>query len=361
MKNVLTAGAALLVTTSIAAAGGLDRSGNSYSVIFEEGNFAQLSFSAAKPDVSGEYPLSLDGGSTENMAESYASGGLALKYALTDTIDIAVFLNRPFGANANYTGGRYTGLAAEWTSTQLAVLGKYKATDNVSVYGGLRAIQSEATIAIPLALTTTLEYTASAESDTQVGYVVGAAYERPEIALRVSLTYENAVTHEFQTPEASGGTVFLNNVTEIELPQSVALDFQSGIAADTLVFGSIRWAEWSVWEVRPDGYAAVTGDRITGLDNDVVTYRLGVGRRINDELSIFGRVTYEKSNGGVASRLSPTDGSTSVGFGGTYTMDNVKFTGGIEYAMLGDATDATDVAFTGNTALGIGLSVGFNF
>ena len=363
MKNVLTAGAALLLTTTIAQAGGLDRSGNAYSVLFEEGNYAQLSLSYAKPDVSGDYPAFFPGSSTtENMAESYSNSGLALKYGLTDTIDVAVFLNQPFGADANYTGGVYTGLAAEWTSTQLAVISKYQATQNVSVYGGIRAIRSEATIAIPPALTLGAEYTASAEPDTQIGYVVGAAYEKPEIALRVSLTYESAVTHEFQTPEASGGTVFLNNTTEIELPQSVALDFQSGVAADTLVFGTIRWAEWSVWEVRPDGYAAAnSGDRITGLDNDVFTYRLGVGRRINDKLSVFGRVTYEKANGGEASRLAPTDGSTSVGFGGTYTMDNVKFTGGIEYAMLGDATDASGVAFSGNTALGIGLSVGFSF
>jgi long-subunit fatty acid transport protein len=362
MKNVITVGAALLLTTTIANAGGIDRSGNPYSILFEDGNYVQLSFSSASPDVSGDYPLALGGGSTENMAESYFSAGIALKYAVTEQVDLAVMLNQPFGADATYTGGAYTGLTAEWNSTQLSVLGKYQANDAISVYGGVRVIQSEAIIAIPVALTMTADYDAETETNTQVGYVVGAAYEKPEIALRVALTYESGVTHDFATAEYANGALALESTTDIEMPQSVTLDFQSGVAEDTLVFGSIRWSEWSVWEVRPAFFEGASGgDRVTGIDDDVITYRLGVGRRINDDLSVFGRVTYEAGNGGEASRLSPTDGSTSIGVGGSYTMDGVKITGGIEYAMLGDATDASGVEFTDNTALGFGLSIGYAF
>ncbi|MCG3266230.1 OmpP1/FadL family transporter [Yoonia sp. I 8.24] len=362
MKNAITASATLLLTTTIANAGGIDRTGNPYSVLFEEGNYVQLSFSAAMPDVSGDYPaVPFGGGSTENMAESYFSAGVALKYEINDQIDLAVMLNQPYGADANYTGGAYTGLAAEWNSTQLSVLAKYQASDAISVYGGLRAVQSEATITIPAALFGGNVYTAETESNTQVGYIVGAAFEKPEIALRVGLTYESGMTHDFATEEAVNGTTVLESTTDIELPQSVTLDFQSGVAEDTLVFGSIRWSEWSVWEVRPAYYEGATGDRVTGIDDDVITYRLGVGRRINEDLSVFGRVTYEAGNGAEASRLSPTDGSTSIGIGGSYTMNGVEFTGGIEYAMLGDATDASGVEFEDNSAVGFGLSIGYAF
>ncbi|MDO6589565.1 MULTISPECIES: OmpP1/FadL family transporter [Rhodobacterales] len=363
MKNAITASAALLLTTTIANAGGIDRTGNPYSILFEEGNYVQLSFSAAMPEVSGEYPaVPFGGGSTENMAESYFSAGVALKYEINDQIDLAVMLNQPYGADANYTGGAYTGLTAEWNSTQLSVLAKYQANDAISVYGGLRAIQSEATIAIPVALTMTADYDAETEKNTQVGYVIGAAYEKPEIALRVALTYESGVTHDFATAEYANGALQLESTTDIEIPQTVTLDFQSGVAEDTLVFGSIRWSEWSVWEVRPAFFELASGgDRVTGIDDDVITYRLGVGRRINDDLSIFGRVTYEAGNGAEASRLSPTDGSTSIGIGGSYTMNGVKFTGGIEYAMLGDATDASGVEFEDNSAVGFGLSIGYAF
>lgn len=393
MKKVLTASTTLLLTTTIAHAGGIDRSGNAYSVLFEEGNFAQLSFSSVTPDVSGEYPGGPVGsGSTGNMAESYASAGFALKYGVTDQLDLAIFMNKPFGANADYEGGFYDGLSATWDSTQIAAIAKYQAAPGVSVYGGLRAVQSSAVVAIPDQLTRasfaqaavnpdltpqqqmaaaaaagspagSLDYTAETDTNTQIGYVVGAAYERPEIALRVALTYESGVTHDFESRESMPIAMADNAPGEfdIEMPQSLTLDFQSGVAADTLVFGSVRWSEWSVWEVRPPVFEAVTNGRVTGLDNDVFTYRLGVGRRINDQFSAFGRVTYEKGNGGEASRLAPTDGSISYGIGGTYTMDNVKLTGGIEYAVLGDATDGTPVEFADNTALGFGLSVGFSF
>jgi hypothetical protein len=92
-----------------------------------------------------------------------------------------------------------------------------------------------------------------------------------------------------------------------------------------------------------------------------VTYQLGVGRRLSDDLSVFARLGYEAENGGVASRLAPTDGSTSIGIGGSYTIDNIEFTGGIEYARLGDAVDGSGTVYEDNSALGFGLTVGFSF
>jgi long-subunit fatty acid transport protein len=394
MNTFKSSVAALLLTTTAATAGGIDRTGNPYAVLFEEGNHVQLSFSSVTPDVTGAYPAAFGGGSTGNMAEAYASAGAALKFGLTDSIDVGLFINQPYGANALYPDGAYTGLGADWESNQVALVLKYQATSNISVYGGARSIESSATIAIPDALIRgglaaaaanpatpaavaanaaalargapagTLAYTATANADRQTSYIAGVAYERPDIALRVALTYESGYTHAFATTEAIAAvpSVSGDTTTEIEIPQSVTLDFQSGIAADTLLFGSVRWSEWSVWEVRPAGYAALTsGDRVTGLDNDVFTYRVGVGRKINDSLSVFGRVTHETSNGGEASRLAPTDGSTAFGIGGTYTMENIKLTGGIEYVTFGEATDASGTIFADNTALGFGLSVGYSF
>lgn len=362
MRTLTTVGAALLLSTTAGYASGIDRTQNNYGVLFEEGGYVELSFSSVKPDVSGDYvaPLNAFGPSTENMANDYITYGLALKYELTDNIDVGFFLNSPYGADAEYGAGAYTGLEAEWKSRQTALVLKYNVNENVSVYGGARAIQSEATIQIPSPPNV---YNATAETDTQFGYVVGAAYERPEIALRVGLTYESGVTHEFNTLESvNGAAITPGTTTEIEMPQSVTLDFQSGVAANTLVFGSIRWSEWSVWEVRPIGYETITGgERVTGIDSDTTTYRLGVGRAINDDLSVFARVTYEAGNGDVASRLAPTDGLTSIGLGGSYTMDNVKLTGGIEYVMLGDAEDAAGTEFADNTAIGLGVSIGYSF
>ena len=410
MKNVMTAGGALLLTTSLAQAGGLDRSGSAYSILFEDGNAAQLSFSTVRPDVSGNYdnsPIPGFEGSSGNMANSYASFGFAAKYAMTEQLDFALFYNQPYGADSEYTNGFYEGLKAQWDSQQIAAVAKYEVSPGISVYGGVRAVESQAVITLPDDLvrfayqrvaadpTSTpeaagaagliagfsppgsLEYNAETEKNTQVGYILGAAYERPEIALRVALTYESGLKHDFKTtenlaappiplPAPSVATIDIglddaNSTTNIELPQSLTLDFQSGVAANTLVFGSIKWTEWSVWEVRPAGFEAATQGRVTGLDNDVMTYRLGVGQRINDQLSVFSRITYEAGTGDDLNRLSPTDGSTSLGLGGTYTVDNIELTGGVEYAMLGGGEDSAGVEFKDSTALGFGLSVGFSF
>jgi len=393
MKNSIAFGSLLLLTTSIAQAGGLDRAGNAYSVLFEDGNYAQLSFSSTTPDVSGDFPDAVGGGSSKNMAKSYTSLGFALKYGITDKIDLAVFLNQPFGADAEYTTGFYEGLTAIWESNQVAGVIKYQAAPRISVYGGLRAVQSQAEITIPDLLIRTgiasqipeelpssvpealqtaialvqspdgaLVYGAETDQNTQVGYIIGAAYERPEIALRVALTYESGLTHDFESSETlpAIGADSAKGTFDIEMPQSVTLDFQSGVATDTLVFGSIRWSEWSVWEVRPSVYESLTGDRVTGLDDDVYTYRLGVGRRVSDDLSVFARVTYEDAQGGISSRLAPTDGLASYGIGGSYTIDAVEITGGIEYAVLGNANDGL-TEFQNNTALGFGLNIGYNF
>ncbi|PXW66244.1 long-subunit fatty acid transport protein [Loktanella sp. PT4BL] len=395
MKNAIVLGSVLLLTTSIVQAGGLDRAGNAYSVLFEDGNYAQLSFSSTTPDVSGDFPGTVGGGTTDNMANNYTSVGFALKYGITDKIDLAVFLNQPFGADAEYTTGFYEGLTAIWESNQAAAVVKYQAAPRIAVYGGLRAVQSKAEIMIPdqliragiasqipdplpsinplpdalqnaIALVQSpdgaLSYSAKTDQNTQVGYIIGAAYERPEIALRVALTYESGLTHDFGSSETlpAIGADSSRGTFNIEMPQSVTLDFQSGVATDTLVFGSIRWSEWSVWEVRPSVYEGLTGDRVTGLDDDVYTYRLGVGRRISEDLSVFARVTYEDAQGGISSRLAPTDGLASYGIGGSYTIDAVEITGGIEYAVLGDANDGL-TEFQNNTALGFGLNIGYSF
>lgn len=374
-KSVLGATTAIVLVAGMAQAGGLDRSRLPYAALFESGRYMELGFSNVSPDVTGAYtPLLAGAGgaaSTGNMAQNYTSLSFAYKADINDKLAYALFVNTPYGADAAYGSGFYTGLQAEWTSQQVAALLKYKPADRVSVYGGLRYVQSTATIQLPAQLfgpfaAAVGNYTAEGDRNGQIGYVVGAAYEVPDIALRVGLTYENAITHDFATQETfTGGAAALSgaSVTEITLPQSVTLDFQSGIAADTLLFGMVKWSEWSEWQVSPPRYAGVVAASpvITGFDNDVLTYQLGVGRKVNDNLSVFARATYEKANGGISSRLSPTDGTKGIGIGATWRQDNMKITGGIEYAKVGDAVDSTGTVFSGNSAMGVGVSVGFTF
>lgn len=363
MKHVMTAAAVVAATASAAAAGGIDRSRLGYGLLFEQGTYVEFGFSHVAPKVTGTYgPATgpFNGTGTGDMAGDYTTLSFGYKRDLTDQLSLGFYVNTPYGANANYAAGPYTGLNAKWKSTQTAAVLRYEVTPAVSVYGGLRYVKSKATINIPAALVGA-PYSATG-STGDVGYILGVAYEKPEIALRVALTYESGITHKFPTTETwapLGG--IRATTTTIEMPKTIALDFQSGVAKDTLVFGSIRWSEWSTWSVQPPGYFGVTGQEITGFDNNVISYQLGVGRKLNDNFSVFARVGYEKANGGVASRLSPTDGSRSIGIGGTYTKDNMKITAGLEYVKVGDAVDGSGTRFAGNKAVGFGMSVGYRF
>lgn len=372
VKSLLAASTILVMAASTAQAGGLDRSRLPYAALFESGRYMELGFSNVRPDVSGTYPALVGGGSTGDMANDYTTLSFAYKADVNEKLAYALFINTPYGADAAYGQGFYNGLQAEWKSQQIAAVLKYKATDNVSVYGGLRYLQSEATIRLPAQIfgptnaPLTGTYTAAGDRNGKVGYIIGAAYEMPEIALRVGLTYESGVTHDFATAELfSGPAPDGNTTTEIEIPDSVTLDFQTGIAEGTLLFGSLKWSEWSKWSVSPPIYQAVipgtANDVITDFDNDVLTWQLGVGRRINENLSVFARATYEKANGGVASRLAPTDGTKGLGIGAIWRQDNMKVTGGIEYAKVGDAIDSVGTRFEGNSAVGAGVTVGFSF
>lgn len=382
MKTMLGATTALVVGTLTAQAGGIDRSRIAYSALFEAGRYVELSFSHVTPEVTGTYvgPAAALGTQTGNMAGSYTNLSFAYKADINDSLSYALFINTPYGADAAYTQGLYSGLTATWESQQLAAVLKYKIDENISVYGGLRYVESEARITLPdqliraglaaagsplagLAPAGTLAYSATGAKDGQVGVIVGAAYERPDIALRIGLTYESGVSHSFATRETFPVAFAVNvpGVTNVEIPDAITLDFQTGIAADTLLFGSVRYAEWTVWEVRPPIYNAAFNDNITDFDNNVVTWQLGVGRRLNESLSVFARATYEKANGGIASRLAPTDGSTGFGIGATWRQDGMKVTGGLEYVEVGDAVDGSGTRFQGNSAVGFGVTVGYTF
>ena len=350
-----------------AGGGGIDRSDLNFGILYEDGNYVELGYSRVTPTVSGTYSAAFgpfSGSSTGDLAGDYSAFSLGYKHQFTDRLALTLILNTPYGADAHYTAGPYTGLTAQWKSRQIAAVLKYDLTDNFSAHGGLKYLRSSAQIGIPNALFPG-GYTAVGDTDERVGYIVGAAYEKPEIALRVALTYESGITHSFRTTEtapAFGPGNPIASTTDVEMPQSLLLDFQTGVARNTLLFGTLRWSEWSVWEVRPIGFeAASAGNNIADFDDDVFTWTLGVGRKLNETLSVFARVGYEKKNRGISSRFAPTDGYTSAGIGGSWTKDNLKIAGGIEYISVGDATDSSGVVFKANDAVGVGLSVGMQF
>lgn len=365
MARAIMAAGAVALTAGSAAAGGLERSTQSVAILFETGRYAEFSLGIVDPDVSGTL-----GGvfSSDNMLGSYNAVSLGYKQPLGDNLDVALILDQPIGADIDYPAGAFYPLAgtdAEVDSTALTGLLRYKMPSNFSVYGGVRLQSVEGRINIetaPPVGAIPVSYNLQTNRDYQVGYVVGVAWEKPEIAARVALTYNSAITHSLRMSETS--TVTPSSVTEqdVEIPQSVNLEFQTGIAADTLLFGSIRWVDWTAFVIAPPIYDAIYGPRpLVNYQSDRVTYNLGLGRKFNETWSGAVTLSHEPSNGDITGNLGPTDGFTSVGLAATYTHDNMKVTGGVRYIWLGDATTTLGADFSDNSAVAAGLRVGFNF
>ncbi|MCE8511719.1 transporter [Ruegeria pomeroyi] len=366
MRYALSGALALCALTVAAQAGGLDRSGQGINILFEEGDAVQFRLGWTDPRVSG----SLGGVPSGNVANSFVLPHFAYKKALTDRLDFALIYDQPFGADITYDaayplsqnpvpGGRRDVLRAKADTDALTAVFRYRFDRGLSVIGGLRAQRAEASVTVPAAA----GYSVTTDSPVDYGYVVGVAWERPEIAARVALTYNSAIDHTLQQSESlnppppapPGFVATLPSTSTISTPQSVNLDFQTGIAADTLLFGSVRWVDWTALVYNPPNYPPLSN--LVDYDSDTVTYSLGIGRKFSEAFSGAVTLGYEQRSGDSLSDLGPTDGFWSIGLGGTYSLDKAKISGGVRYTDLGDATTNNGARFTGNSAWSVGFQI----
>jgi long-subunit fatty acid transport protein len=408
MNRIAAASAALLATTALAQAGGLDRNTLGTGFLFESGTYLELGFSTVSPTVSGT--LASNGTPSGDIAPSYNFATLSYTQEVTDTLTFGLVVDAPYGADVAYdgvfatTGYPFAGSEAEIRSQQLTAALRAGLTDNLSVYGGLRAlrIQGDAyvtalggVITDPAVGVSGFNYELTADSDWSLGYMLGGAYEIPEIALRVAVTYFSEIKSTLSGTEGAdplfspvqnpldtqqvlaaigqlapqlGQPVSSGNIAptrfDVTMPQSLLVEAQSGIAPGTLLFGSVRWTNWDGFDITPNAYPGVS---LVDYENDVWTWSLGVGRRINDDLAVSASLGYEAQLGGFSGNLGPTDGRMSLGIGAEYQItDTVSLAGGVQWSKIGDAQtegspDTVLANFTNNDALAAGVRLGIQF
>ncbi|WP_299725568.1 outer membrane protein transport protein [uncultured Tateyamaria sp.] len=382
MKYGVIAVAALMTSAVSAHAVGLDRSEQRIGILFEEGNRVELSFGYVDPTIEGTAFAAFGGASIANVAESFSIASIALKYDVNDKLSVALIGDEPFGSDVIYPGSTAStilgGTGATADSFAITALARYKFNDNWSAHGGIRYQEVSAGVTLgglafnspasPFTPSGVNGYSGQFSSSGDVGFVVGAAYEIPEIALRIALTYNSSTTHDLPTIETIRGAQISapGATTEVETPESINLDFQTGIAPNTLLFGNIRYARYSQTVVAPTGFTGITGSPLTDLE-DGYDFQIGVGRRFNEKWS--GSVAVGFSTVGddsLVSPLAPTNGSRHIAVGAKYDV-NEKFaiSGGVRYTMLGDAFSSPGgrpvADFESNDAISVGVKLAFKF
>ena len=406
LKALSTAMILATVPMTGAFAAGMDRSGQSIAAFLQPGNYFEAGISVLDPDVSGTSSAALGNQATGDMASDYYFPHAALKLQVTDQFSFGVIYDQPFGAEAEYTAESIAfnptgndGTRAEVTTENLTFLFGFQPTENWNIYAGPVYQTAKGSVALRGAAYNAFGgYDATMKEDSEIGWLAGLAFQIPEIALKASLTYRSEIDHELSTTESHSGVplnvalgvglagnpaaipAFKPGKTAVTTPQSVNLDFQTGVMADTVAFANVRWVDWSNFSIRPTEFGQaidlasalmqqpqLKGGNLVEYNEEQWSATVGVGRKLTDKWAGNVSVGWDSGVDNPVTTLGPTEGYWNVGLGVQYSpAPNYFIAGGVKYFWLGDATALTVAnpnvgEFTDNHAIGYGLKMGYRF
>ena len=211
------------------------------------------------------------------------------------------------------------------------------------------------------------------------------AYSKPEIALKAALTYRSEIKHDakafetFPIATAAGATAGLALPTsrdgdiEINTPESVNFDFQTGVNPTTLVTAKVRWVPWSEFAIVPSLYNDVSkistkdeeGLALVSYDKDQWLVELGLAKRLTPALAVTGTVGWDSGAGNPVTSLGPIEGYYSAGLGAKYNFtENWAISAGGKYLWFGDAegqipTKAVVSNFEDNDGFALGVKLSY--
>ena len=418
LKTLTTAMILATVPMTGAFAAALDRSGQSISAFLQPGNYFEAGISVLDPNVSGKMnstaPAALANTSLDDMAGDYYFPHAAIKLQPTKNFSFGLIYDQPFGADAKYSTSDATLPAAgapgafqlmgettevEVKSQSISMIFGYQPTENFNFYAGPVYQTIEGNVQLRGAAYGSANglglYNADLDEDGAVGWLAGFAYQIPEIALKTSITYRSEIDHKASAREYGQSNVLafvgsspvydVATDANITTPQSVNLDFQTGIMANTVAFANVRWVNWKDFslDLKQFGTVADTlgalgqtpdnpnGFDIVGYTDDQWSANVGVGRKFNDLWAGNVSVGWDSGAGNPISTLGPTEGYWNVGLGLQYSPTPATFiAGGVKYFWLGDAkaqaasnfgSDTYVAEFNDNDALAYGLKIGYKF
>ena len=394
--KLFTATSVSIMACSVAYAGGWSTGNLGQSFMSEKDGFGEISVGQV------DYKI------TASTANSYTTGVQATNIdVIKDANRVGLSLKNDYGEkfSVGLTTFQYGSIQmqggagatrkswipdADATLNTMALLGSYNVSDGLNVLVGVRRDTLEKTTV------STIKGDYTIDSAVKTRGVMGVSYQKPEIALKVSATYSpkaeistgssftettqvggaggisygDAIIGAALTPAVSSAALLASvpsYTSTVGLPETLNIEFQTGIAEDTLLFGSIVDTKWKKAQIDSNGSET---SRITTAFSDTVSYSLGIGRRLNDNWSITGSYKQEDGGGAYASSLfTVSNGTKGVTLAARYTNENMTVTAGVNMVEVGGVTITSDGTSAGttyakygtNSAVGVGLRVSFDF
>ncbi len=286
-----------------------------------------------------------------NGLQGILAGGGTLTPTQTATLKALAPVVGIVNAEFN-TAGEGTNVEVRSESITAILGAKFGANKEFQIYGGPVAQRIQADVKLRgLAYGPATGYTSHISPDQDYGWLAGASYSKPEIALKAALTYRSEIDHKMQIAEtypvaaALGINPVQVNEMELTTPQSVNFDFQTGINPTTLATAKVRWVPWSDFVITPPLYNEVSKGSYGPKGLDLVEYEddqwqveLGVAKRLAPALAVSGTVGWDSGAGDVTTSLGPIDGYYSVGLGAKYNVTpEWAVSAGGKYLWFGDA------------------------
>ncbi len=381
-KNGILTAAAFAAFATAAQAGGYARGEADTDILFESGDFI---FRAGATYVSPRRKFKTTGpaGAANNdgvYTNDYWIPSVAAKIGVSENFACALTYTQPFGADATYgmdvrRAQFYTAGKAPYGDKRF-VTNEYGATCDVKfdvgpgklhILGGVfvqdfsyTAVNEGDTVPGYSALAPLPYGTLRLKDDSAFGYRIGAAYEITEYALRVSLLYRSEVKHK--TNEGSYdvqdlGAIYIPSSGYGTLPQSLKLAVQSGVAPGWLVYGSVKWTDWSVLDSLNYriGPSAVQKDIYNWKDG--WTIQAGVAHVFTEKLTGTVNVTWDS---GVSTGADIHEDSVTLAAGVLAKLGpgDLRFGAGITHMSTGTQSRAQGATFdaTGGGGWAYGVS-----
>lgn len=366
IKIILAGLAGATIMATAASAGGFSRGTADTDILYEDGEFVSRS---GMTFVSPTQNLTSQGGVADsgNLLEDYVIPSFAMKLQATDNLACAGTFTTPFGGATDYSGSvagldQSTALGTrsvsqEFVTNELGLTCSYAfdaGPGQFHILGGgfYQILDFEQQLGhSPLA--GGIPTLALRLNDSSPGYRIGAAYEIEEIALRAQLMYRSAT--EVNATGSLDNLLFGVPVSTASygaatFPQSVELKVQSGVAPGWLVYGSVKWTEWSVFEVlsyNPTGFGSDSS--LNFYWDDGWTVNAGVAHQLTDTIAVTANVGWD-SGVGTGHDLLESD-IWSINAGGSFKPNSmVEFRGGVGFSWFGAASQD----FSANPAGGVG-------